>query len=467
MLASGGDSRITVPRGANTNRYGASPFPRATLGYAASTANDISLDAYRHLEAMVERWPPGGLLDAAAYRAALELFRTRLRAAWSLPADTAIVFAPSGTDLEFVALALARASSGEPVTNILLGQDEVGSGCAFAAAGRHFADETALSQAFRKGQAIEGLGDTRLIDVPVRDRAGLPVSSAAMAVAIGQAAAQAQNAGRHPLAHVVHGSKTGLVLPELGEIDRLRASHSGTLTLVVDACQARIEPNALRAYLDRDSIVLLTGSKFIGGPPFSGIALVPAGFRPRRALPPGLAAIFRRAEWPQEWSGCDHLPEGTNPGLLLRLAAALFELERFAAIAADDRARVIARFGAAVRDLATRLGADLVAPALAGGALHTATLATLDLSRLPGRPDFATAQRWCQVLAARGMRLGQPVRCVRDGAGGWAGTLRLSLSMPLIAGLAGLDETRLDRRFGSDMARIAQVLEAAQRQIAA
>lgn len=467
MLTSGGDRRIAVPRGGNTNVYGASPYPRATLGYASSTANDISLGAFSHLEQFVQGWPVGGLIDPLRYAAALEDQRRRIRRAYGLPDTVGVVFAPSGTDLEFVALALAAARFGRPVTNVLLGQDEVGSGCILAAAGLHFAKETALQPRVAKGTPVAGLEDAAVINVPIRDAAGTPQDSAAiarLAGALGQAAARS---GRHLLAHVVHGSKTGLVLPRLAEIDRLRGQLDQDLSLVVDACQARIEGPAIRAYLDRGAMVLLTGSKFIGGPPFSGFALVPPGMAPHRPLAAGLTDLFRRAEWPAEWAGLDHLPQGANPGLLLRLEAALFELERYAAIARDVHDGVLDGFGRSVRALADRLGARVVGPALASSALHEATLATLDLSGFPGQPDLAIAQRWCRVLAARGLRLGQPVKCVRLPDGQWAGTLRISLSMPLIAELAPLSAPALAHRFACDMARIADVLEAARRPVVA
>lgn len=457
-----------MPSGGNTNVYGASPFPRSTLGYAASTANDISADAFAHLERVVAGWPAAGL-DAAAYRDALEQCRARLRKAWSVDSAVDVVFAPSGTDLEYVALALAAARS-RPVTNILLGQDEIGSGCGLAATGRYFAGETALVASVAKGAPVAGM-DAELVNIPVRDGQGQAADSAAVAQAIAAAVERAASAGRHALVHVVHGSKTGLVLPEMADIDALCARFGDGLSLVVDACQARVEPAQVRAYLDRGAIVLLTGSKFIGGPPFSGFALVPVRPCSSARLAPGFATVFRRAEWPAGWAGCDHLPATANPGLLLRIEAALFELERYRLLEPADRARVVAHFGHAVRGLAARLGVGLVAPALADQSIHRGTLATLDLSALPGCPDLAVAQRWCRVLAARGLRLGQPVKCVRrtigDDSGEWAGTLRLSLSMPLIVELAALDGPALATRFGRDMARIADVLEAAQRPIVA
>lgn len=467
MLASGGDRRIAVQPGGNTNIYGASPFPRSTLGYASSTANDISLDAFRHLEEMVGAWVPGRLHDAGNYRQALESMRGRIRKAWDLPGDADIVFAPSGTDLEFVALDIAARRSGRVVTNILLGQDEVGSGCVLSAAGRYFATETPLCAGVPKGQPVAGLEGTDVVDIPVRDGSGTSRTSAAVTRDIEACVSKEVGAGRHALAHAVHGSKTGLVLPSLQDIDALRSRHGDALTIVVDACQARIESQALLAYLQRDCIVLLTGSKFMGGPPFSGFALVPRACRPDRALSKGLATVFRKAEWPIGWPGSEILADTANPGLLLRLEAALFELERFRGISMAARMRVTGEFGYAIRKLAERLGVGIVVPSLAGEALHQSTLATLDLSALPCRPDFATAQRWHRVLAARGLRLGQPVKCVPDASHGWAGSLRVSLSMPLISVLAGLDQAELASRFARDMNQIAEVLEAAQRPIVA
>jgi hypothetical protein len=151
--------------------------------------------------------------------------------------------------------------------------------------------------------------------------------------------------GRRSLVHIVHGSKTGLVLPELPEIDALLAEHGDDVSLVVDACQARITSEALHAYLDHGAIVFLTGSKFMGGPPFSGFALVPAQAAERaERLPAGLANVFRRAEWPEDWPGREQLPDEDNRGLWLRLDASIFELERFQMLPLDRIERMVATF---------------------------------------------------------------------------------------------------------------------------
>ena len=467
MLAAGGDERIRVQPGGTTNRYGASPYPRATLGYSASTANDISQAAFAHLEGFVRGWPSGIALDARAYGDRLDAIRARLASVWGLERGTDIVVAPSGTDIEFAALALARARGGRPVTNVLLGADEVGSGCALAASGCHFSHATPVSGPVAPGARIAGLGDTELATVALRQANGRARDCDAITAEIALLAEAAIRAGRHVLVHAVHGSKTGLVLPSPAGIDALRTRFGAALTVVVDACQVRLGPDELAQWLGRGALVMLTGSKFVGGPPFSGLLLVPPALRPARALAAGLADVSLRAEWPPGWPQANQLPKGANPGLLLRLEAAMFEMERYSAFDAGRRADVIAAFGRAIAVLADRLGVPLVAPALAGGALHRSTLATLDLSELPGQPDLAMTQRWCRVLAARGLRLGQPVRWRRLADGAWAGNLRISLSMPLIVELAALDDTALDTRLMRDMGRIADVLEAAQRPVVA
>jgi D-serine deaminase-like pyridoxal phosphate-dependent protein len=59
-----------------------------------------------------------------------------------------------------------------------------------------------------------------------------------------------------------------------------------------------------------------------------------------------------------------------------------------------------------------------------------------------------------------GIRLGQPVKCVRVD-GGWGGTMRVGLSMPQIAWWNALSGEALAAQLAADMARIADGLSAA------
>ncbi|HYZ48211.1 MAG TPA: hypothetical protein VE567_04885 [Sphingomonas sp.] len=456
MMTTGGDARIVLDPKRDQNRYYSAPFPQDALAYASSTANDISADAFAHVSGLPEQ----------DYAEGLEALRRRIRAAYSVPDDVAIVFAPSGTDLEYVALACAH-DRAERLHNVLLGADEVGSGCIHSAHGRFFATETALDANVAPGEPVPGLGERVTIeDVPVRDTLGHAFTSVAIRDRIEQGIDGAGEA--HALIHVVHGSKTGLILPLLDDIDGLVARHGDRMTLVVDACQARITSAAIGDYLKRDAIVFVTGSKFMGGPPFSGFALVPRALAARAPkLPEGLAAVFRRAEWPAGWPGAEALEDSANPGLLLRLEASVFELERFQLLSLKRVTRVILAFHAAVRAaMVERLGGRRMAPYPPGqraeGDAHPIemrTLSTIDLSRRAGRPDFDDAVRLHKALVERGIRLGQPVKCVRLEDGRWGATLRLGLSMPQVVAFDWLDDAMLEAKLAADMDRIAGAIE--------
>jgi hypothetical protein len=60
-------------------------------------------------------------------------------------------------------------------------------------------------------------------------------------------------------------TKTGLIAPGLGTVFRLKARYGDRLWIMVDACQLRISPETIRAYLARGMMVAITGSKFMEG----------------------------------------------------------------------------------------------------------------------------------------------------------------------------------------------------------
>jgi hypothetical protein len=466
LMTTGGDGRLALDPQTGLNRYHSAPRPSPALAYASSTANDISPAAFEHVRRVLADF--GGDLSGPVYAQRLERLRGRIRAAYQVTDDVDVVFAPSGTDLEYVALACVAGRGTNGTHNILLGADEVGSGCIHSAYGRYFAESTALGLATRPGDAVPGLGQVELTDVPVRDAEGRARRPADISSEILDHAESAERQERHVLVHVVHGSKTGLILPTLQDIDRLRERLGDGASFVVDACQARITAAAIAAYLARGAIVFVTGSKFMGGPPFSGFALVPRGFRQRAPiLSDGLATIFRRGEWPSGWPGAAALENGANPGLLLRLEASIFELERFQRLPGETVERVILAFHRAVRDgIVEPTPARRVAP-YSPGEKETAdthpvemrTLSTLDLSGLAGgHATFDDATRWYKALLEHGVRLGQPVRCVRLEGGGWGATLRIGLTMAQVVERAALDDAALFDRFAADMARIRQAL---------
>lgn len=485
LLTQGGDERLWLDAATGVNRYLVAPHPTSALCYSSSTANHVSAPAYREL---CRRWravAPKGTLTAAAYRLALADLRSRIRAAWVLPVSAEIVFAASGTDLEYVPLALANHNDRTEIDNILLGADEVGSGCIYSANARHFASNTPLGFAVAAGQPLcpRFAERVRMIEVTVRSATGSPTPSEDVLLELAAAIEDSLRAKRQPLVHVVHGSKTGLILPSLSHIDALRRRFGDQIMFVVDACQARIGREAILAYLSRGAIVLVTGSKFMGGPPFSGFAIVPARhFQQEFALPAGIETIFSRAEWPDGAPGSQLLADTPNAGLLLRLEAAIYELELFQRLAPAEIKRTLDYFDEAVGIFAERIRGSRMRPAAANEwqesrsyPLEMRTLATLDISDAFGGLDHEGARKLYLELARppaggdpAGCRdqviLGQPVKCIPVPGGNFAGTLRLGLSMPQMTAFSALDSQSLREHLQSDMTRIGNaIITAAER----
>lgn len=464
VLASGGDQRIR-PDAGGRNQYHATVVPSDALAYGSSTISSISDHSFA---ALLDCWHDrlDRPMAAGDYAEALAMLRLRIAEHFGLT-DTAIVFAASGTDLEYVGLAAAH--DGRPITAVLLGRDEVGSGCAHSAAGRFFAAETAIGARVVTQTAIDPVfAGTELVDVAVRDAAGRPRASAAVAAELARHIDRAAAQGRRAVVHVVHGSKSGLTLPAIADVERLVATHGDAATFVVDACQLRMSHNAVRRYLALGCVVLMTGSKFVGGPPFSGVALVPGSVRDRaQPLPEGYRRVATRAEWPADWPGADTLAASGNFGLLLRLQAAMTEMERFAALPDEQVAEVIARFSHHVMRMVKRLELAEV-PGAGTSCLATETLRTLDLSARWPDCDFDAAKamhghiaRHSRQWLGHEIRLGQPVKTHQMPGGGAAGTLRLSLSMPLITDLAELPTAALDARLDRDLSLVGAAISAA------
>ena len=84
--------------------------------------------------------------------------------------------------------------------------------------------------------------------------------------------------GSGVLLQIMDSSKLGWRAPSEQCLDEIRRRWPGRVQIVVDACQMRLGRPRLRNYLDRGCIVIVTGSKFFTGPPFSGALLVPAIF---------------------------------------------------------------------------------------------------------------------------------------------------------------------------------------------
>nr|WP_295373443.1 hypothetical protein [uncultured Sphingosinicella sp.] len=492
LMALGGDARITLDEQSGLNSYGCAPKPMPAISYASSTASTVSAGAFAQARAFHFQLQRDARTRPVAdiYADAMEDARQRLRLLYGIDESVDIAFGPSGTDLEYLVLATSLCA-GKIVRNIVVEVDEVGSGCLNAQKGRYFAPRTALGLDVTTGDPVPGFPEERMVidTISLRNPDGSLRDVAERERVLAEVIERSVAAGEQVLLHVVHRSKTGLIAPCIDILEDLVGRYGDRLDVIVDACQGRISPKMIQAYLALGSTVFVTGSKFLGGPPFSAFAFLPKQLGDRMVdcgtAAEGLGAFFARGEMPARWTAMDAvLPQVTNFGLLLRLECGLFELSRLLAYGEDVVARAVQTFHQAVRELpadsalrllpASDVGSEEGLHPLDRTMLHTFVLNVRN-PETGGELDIEDARAiyamlytdmsehfsapWDRMIASETCHVGQPVRCLRHSNGSWAPTLRLSLSAPHISEVAGLTPDALLRRFRTDLEWIAAKIQ--------
>jgi len=356
LLTHGGDARIKIDPKTGRNGYGSSARPTTgEISFSSSTASCVSSHAYASVEALRHRL----LSSATSFDSELERIRSEIlvRSGAASVGGVQLILTASGTDAELATLALSLAQDERPLTSIVISPEETGSGVPQATLGRHFSTETALGMVVKQGDAIPGLGTghIRLVAIAIRELDGRARPLEAIRDEVLASIRDALGAGRRVLLHVLDAAKTGIGAPAIADVVTLAERFGPDIDVVVDACQARLGPEAVAAYLDRGWLVQLTGSKFWGGPPFSGALLVPLPFLARggRLATPlkCLTGYMARNEWPGAFPVArEVLPDARNIGLLCRWQASLCEAERFGAVSPARGIDLTRGFMAAVAD---------------------------------------------------------------------------------------------------------------------
>jgi hypothetical protein len=441
LLASGGDDRLTLDAGGR-NRYGCAPWPLpSVISFGSCTASSISGDAFDAAETARQGLAAAALRRAAsaALAEASEAIAADLLCYFRSEDLAEAVLAASGTDATLVVTGLLAAEHPEArLTSILMSPAETGSGVPDAVQGRHFAAFAPTGHSVGKGQPIDGLArGPSLLTVSLRDESGAPRPAGDISADC-EAAIRLGVAHGRVVLHAIDGSKTGLTAPDRAECRRLAELYGDRLDIVIDACQARIEPELVRWYLQQGFPILVTGSKFFGAPGFCGAVLFPKARLRRIAshgrLPAGLEPYARL----QGGFGSRRCP-----GLVLRWRAALHEMANFARLPADEVGPRIGRMGDSVCALLARApGVRLIAaPRPAGmGWSEQRTVFTFAVRSAAGwmtqaelRPvyqalnDDASGDAVAGLegpLAAQACQIGQPVEL----GGAALGGLRIALS---------------------------------------
>ena len=432
LIASGGDDRIWLDPTTRRNRYGVPAAPATEeLWFSSSTASAVSPRGWAAAgEALQQLTGPGGVSIAAHF----DSLRQRLLALYGAPGAEAVL-AASGTEAELVTLCLTLGLAGRPVANIVIAPAETGSGVPAAAAGAHFLDRASLGGAVAKARRLAGWEDAQvtLETVEIRSPRGALRPQAEVDQEAAQKAERAIASGAFALLHVLDASKTGRTGVSRAAAAEVLARHPERTLIVVDACQLRCSAADIRRDLAQGFAVMLTGSKFAGGPAFCGALLLPGALADQlaQAKPAGaaLAPYSAALDWPTTLrrpfgAGLIH---PANLGLGLRWSAALAEIEAYEAIPAARRAAVLDGFDRSVR---AHVDAD-PGLALTDRAAHRGAPGLIPILHV----DRADPRAIYEALASgeggrRPCHLGQPV------AVGPALALRVCASMPMITDAA-------------------------------
>ena len=492
LMAQGGDARLAVDPRTGLNHYGCSHRPRPwAITFASSTASSLSERGFGGAEAARKRLAIAALGGCAgdALRGETERVRAAIAGHYGLADASGIVLAASGTDSEMIALAVCCLPDGtgtppRAVSNILLAPEETGAGVPLAAAGRHFAGDTALGERVQKGARIDGFpDDTRVLPVAIRDAAGRLLAPDVVDAACVRLAEAEAAEGRLVLLHRLDLSKTGLLAPGTECLDALQRRLGDRLELVVDACQARLDRRRVQEYVARGCMVMITGSKFFTGPPFCGALLLPERLARRLRgpgrLPAGLLAYGGGADWPAEAApvlpGTAGTGAGANPGMVLRWQAAIAEMDAFAQVpdrlARERTASFIDAIDAAIASSPDVVAVPVPVPTrdLLPGDTGAAEPCWDQLQTIrsflvlkPAAPDGAArlpldvararlVYRWLNADVTRALpvstgpddralarllcHIGQPAPVAHDGLdGAMAGALRISVGARLLSG---------------------------------
>lgn len=401
-LISGGDERIDLDPATGLNRYGIGPIPneqRAPLG--SVTASTISSSAFSAVRTLYDGFQHelGVEGEQDVYLRSADQMRQRIAAAL-LTRDTQsvdVVLGSSGTDLHLLAALLFNGADARPLCSITLDASETGRAVATASQGQHFTTRLPDGSAAMPGSDLDKRKRIRGHVLAARTAGGLRLSESAIERDLDIVIKAAVQRGMRCLLVMVDVTKTGLIVPSLRTAIDMKRHYGEALDIIVDACQMRLSPTTLDAYLSQGFPVIVTGSKFMGGPPFCGALLLPPGVRERLRpvrLPKAAEHYSAAGDWPREWAARDDLTMRSNFGLLLRWHAALDEWTKFQSVPSVEARKIAADFASAVT---ARLLQDPAFYAISCRSLDRSAL----LSRLAQATSFDGVQTIFPFLVAR------------------------------------------------------------------
>ena len=166
--------------------------------------------------------------------------------------------------------------------------------------------------------------------------------------------------GHAAFLHLLDTSKTGLCGVSRGAARALDRAAPGRTLALVDASEGRTYASEVRRDLGQGMMVLVSGSQFVGGPPFSAALLLPPvivafleALGPDKTIDLPIARFDAPRPMRRLMSNAAPM---ANPGLGLRWAAALHVYEDYLRIDETLRRDILETFSSKARAIAARHG---------------------------------------------------------------------------------------------------------------
>jgi hypothetical protein len=366
LMTQGGDDRLIINPQTQENKYCTSNVPFINgISRSSCTSSRPTTECF----ASAERLRIKLIKDAIhgrlwkSFCRSMKNTRNQISMAFlqtGLDSKVSVCTTPSGSDAEliFSTMALLRHSQWEPnntfekplVLNIVVTAGEVGSGTPNACDGQHFSSYIPSGERnVKAGECIDGLaeGTIKVLEIPAREKdTGTAIATKELENLLEETINTAVNQnGQVVIMHIVHASKTGIGTPSTEFAKQMLGKHGQNLIVVVDAAQTRCDDPALRQFIEYGFNVILTGSKFFAGPPFSGAVLIPESQAEQlknrnnnNLIPAGMSDYLTQNDVDEKLVAMRQtLPNTKNIGLLLRWQAALHEIKKFYAIDTEQR----------------------------------------------------------------------------------------------------------------------------------
>lgn len=238
-----------------------------------------------------------------------------------------VFYAPSGTDLFYYPIIISKLLYPQKKTiNIITCKEELGSGTPYASEAIFFSNYNQFGNKIIKGGQIIENRELKTIFFKARSDNGHILNHEEQIKEIVQ-----NNPDKSIIINLVYGSKSG-ISDNIRIIDKIEADN---VIWSIDMCQLRHKQEVIRSFIKKNSMVMITGSKFYQAPPFCAAMLIPNKHYNRIAETKnwskviGFKNIFSTYDLPEEVRSRSCFNEKINISGMLRWALAIKEINEY------------------------------------------------------------------------------------------------------------------------------------------